>query len=631
VSEIYIPQATVAKLNGSHVKGTRHKAAMDMAIPLIGSGLSVAAVFQTLRDKFAADVTDNELRNVVSWAAGKNPTPSGFGKIKPNAAFGKPFHKFQVPKFEAPTEVPARTPVQHAEWWLNGATMNPEAFQAKSQLAIPEDRKQALVLLLEMLYLGTDNLNVVCKFSENEGKARPSGGGKTQTRDKWVDYVNAKEIPESKAGAWLRLNPCKPVGSGQGGAVTDSDIVSHRFLLLESDVLPLPIQFSLFARLALPIAAVLSSGGQSIHAWLRLDAPSEAKFSEIARRVLTALAPFGIDQANKNPSRLSRLPGATRIIGGVDGGAQRLFQLNPGKAALTEDELAKFEDSLLMPAIEDKPFHKLVKEAVERYAELAENVGKTGVMTGFKAFDSVSGGLKPGGYTLIAAQTGVGKSTLALNIFNHALRNNVGVALFSLEMSRDDVTDMMFSINCNVNRNNFNTGNFTTEEMQEMIKAVRWMKNLPLWVEDDPAASLGKIRARVLQLKSEDRIGLVVVDYAQLAIADSRPDSREQAVAEIALGLRLLGREAEIPVIVLSQLNDDNRVRESRKLAHEAANLFILERDSEKPDDPNMTLKVVKGRKIPSKPIKLHFKAEFCRITERSPVSDDEPNQRYAE
>jgi len=195
-------------------------------------------------------------------------------------------------------------------------------------------------------------------------------------------------------------------------------------------------------------------------------------------------------------------------------------------------------------------------------------------------------------------------------------------------MTKEDITDMMFSLNCRINRNVFNTGEFTDDDMKKIVVGCSWMKNLPLWVDDEPAITMAVMRRKVLALKSEDKIGLVVVDYAQLALTDDRPDNREQQVAAIALGIRLLSREANLPIILLSQLNDDGRVRESRKLAHEATNVFKMERKSL--DDPNITLFIDKGRKIPATPIKLYLKAEYCLITEVSGVSESDV-PRYKE
>lgn len=610
MNDLFIPQKTAEKLAEVQPVGGRHHAALQIAMSLIGNGFSPTAVFVQLREKFPPEKTDKELQDIISYAVSKNPTPSGLGG--PTGAARVAW----APK--APPEVKRKTPIEQAAWWLNGFELSIEQFSEQSQLKIPEARLNALRFFLEMLYLGAENLNVVCKFGEREGKAFPEGPGRILSRDKWIEYLSTDGVPDSKAGAWYRPNPVNAQGSGASGAVTDADVAAHRFLLLESDSLPLLAQFALFSKIKLPIAAAYMSGGISVHCLVRLDCENAADFEKKARRIMAALEPFGIDQCNKNPSRLSRLPSAKRIIGGVNGGIQKLLQLNPGVKAATEKDLTELEDSLLVPVIEDRPFRRVVIDAIGRYEEMMVNKGKLGVPTGFSKFDRVSGGLKPGGYTLIAASTGVGKSTIALNMINSALRSGVGVVLFTLEMSRDDIADMMFSMNCHVDRNLFNTGEFTERDLTHMVTGSSRMKDLPFWLDDDPDTSMKTIRRRVLSLRADNRVGLAVVDYAQLVQADSVADGREQAVASVALGLRLLSRQANIPMIVLSQLNDDGKIRESRKLSHEAATVFRMVRNNL--SDPKIVLHVDKGRKIPSTPINLVLRAEHCLILEESPI-----------
>lgn len=619
----FIPPKTAELLSEVQTPGNRHDAALKIAMSLIGNGLTPDAVFAQLRAKFDPEKTDKELRGIIAFAVSKNPTPSGFGE--PRTKWNPPPMRALTPK--------KRSPIEHAGWWLNGQTISMENFIGQSEIAVPNEPAKQLRAVLELLYNGAENLNIVRSHDMQGEKARPKGPGRILSRDKWLEYLVSKGVPSSDAGAWFRPNPVRPQGSGAAGAVTDSDVERFRFLLVESDVLPLDAQLALFSKLRLPIAAVVSSGGVSAHAWLRLDAKDATEYEAKARRILTALAPFGIDQANKNPSRLSRLPGAVRKIGAANGGEQKLLWLCPGKKALTDSELDAFENSLQVPSIEEKPFKRLIEEAIPRYEYMMANIGKLGVPTGIPSFDRITGGLKPGGYTLIAAATGAGKSTLGLNMINAALEYGTGVVLFSLEMSREDIVDMMFSLNCSVNRNKFNTGEFTAEDTQRMAEGTLWMKELPLWVDDTPDITVEGIRRCVLSLCAENRIGLVVVDYAQLALLDIKPESREQAVGAVALGLRVLSREANVPVLLLSQLNDEGKVRESRKLAHEASTVLLLTRKDGDLTNPEMTLSVAKGRKIPARPFQLTLQAECCRITERSPIQESDMPTRtpYAE
>ena len=144
--------------------------------------------------------------------------------------------------------------------------------------------------------------------------------------------------PQSDAGAWIRMNPVTANGSGFDGAIKDEDVTAHRFMLIESDKLPEDLALSFYAALTLPVAAILASGGRGPHAWVRLDCATDEEYRRQVAHILEKLRPFGIDDGNKNPSRLSRLPGALRQIGArlpsvpdegdKDGGQQRLYYLS---------------------------------------------------------------------------------------------------------------------------------------------------------------------------------------------------------------------------------------------------------------------------------------------------------------
>jgi regulatory protein RepA len=141
--------------------------------------------------------------------------------------------------------------------------------------------------------------------------------------------IRDKGVPQSEAGAWIRANPVKQHGCGMNGAPCDADVTSFRFCLLESDDLPFNLQLSLWSRLPLPIAAIIDSGGRSAHAWILLDCSTADEYQAKVNRIFALLARFGICRSNKNPSRLSRLPGAQRKIGKRGDGVQRLLYLNP--------------------------------------------------------------------------------------------------------------------------------------------------------------------------------------------------------------------------------------------------------------------------------------------------------------
>jgi KaiC/GvpD/RAD55 family RecA-like ATPase len=613
----YIPAATAKKLAEPIAPGGRHKAAMDIAVSLIGNGFAPEAVFAQLRAKFDEEKTDKELRQIVEWAVSTNPTPSGFGS---GGAVPAPHRKVVWEKKEhVNPDEPKKTPEEHAKWWLGGAELTQDALSAMSQTKVVDDPKDALKSFLELLYSGGDYINVVCDYELRKEKANPKGGGKTLTRDGWLEYIEGNGVPQSKAGAWVRPNPCKESGSGKGGAFMDSDIVSHRFLLVENDTLPINMQFALFSRMKLPISCVILSGGLSAHAWVNVGAANAADYDRVAKRILTALEPFGFDQGNKNPSRLSRFPSAVRTICAKGDGKQSLLWLNPGKEPVTEKQLEDFEASLLVPSVSDRPFKTLVQQAVVRYQELFDNKdtpAALGIPTGFREFDKETGGLKPKQLVVVSGESGGGKTTTAMNIANGALTGGKKVAVFSLEMDGDEVTDLFFAMRARIDRNHFNNGQFTESELMRMVNTSHGMTKLPLWIFDATTMTAEEIGEKIFQLKRDADLDLAVIDYAQIVDASDKFLSREQQVAHIATYLREVCKAAGVAMVILSQLNDDGRLRESRVIAHVAHTVMAVEN---KEDEGKIIINITKGRRIKKRPHVLNYEPEFSLLTSPDP------------
>jgi hypothetical protein len=193
-----------------------------------------------------------------------------------------------------------------------------------SPIRPPDDWTKDALALVECFYRSGERINFVTAFTvDKDGKATPKSKGETVERDALVVRWREERMPRSEAGGWLRMNPL----DGQG--VADGNVTAFRFALLECDSVPLELQMSLLAKLPLPIAAILTSGGRSLHAWVRVEAENAEDYRQTVSRMLALLAKFGVDGKNKNPSRLSRLPGVVRCIGALGDGRQRLLYLNP--------------------------------------------------------------------------------------------------------------------------------------------------------------------------------------------------------------------------------------------------------------------------------------------------------------
>lgn len=220
------------------------------------------------------------------------------------------------------TPVPIIDPATTADNYLGGFRCDEADLWEASPVRLESDWLADAALLAQHLYHPGERINFVTTYVGKDGKARPSGVGETVERDAFIALCS-KGAPSSKAGGWLRMNPV----DGQG--VTDANVTAYRFALLESDCVPIELQLSLWTRLPLPVACIMSSGGKSFHCWVRVDATSADEYRASVSRMLALLHRFGADGKNKNPSRLSRLPGAQRIIGAKGDGRQRLLYLNP--------------------------------------------------------------------------------------------------------------------------------------------------------------------------------------------------------------------------------------------------------------------------------------------------------------
>lgn len=333
-----LSQAARQELQTPAPVGQRHAQLVRLACLLRGAGWSATASFHRLRASYdPASLPDSEIAEVIKWAGNKLSEPVGRFYPAGNSLSKNPKMPFVPTKGiywnsrNNPTgakKSPSRDVEPAVGRFLDGFSFaEPDLFDA-SPVQLPGDFRQDASLVFENLYSPAEKLNVVSRFREQltpdkSSKTSPLGFGETFSRDEWLNRFRKNSIPESQAGAWFRINPVN------GAGISDADISEFRFALLESDCLPLEIQISLLAKLPIPICAILASGGKSLHAWVRIAATNAGEYREKVIKLFSLLAPFGFDTANKNPSRLSRLPGAQRVIGAIGDGKQRLLYLNP--------------------------------------------------------------------------------------------------------------------------------------------------------------------------------------------------------------------------------------------------------------------------------------------------------------
>jgi replicative DNA helicase len=203
------------------------------------------------------------------------------------------------------------------------------------------------------------------------------------------------------------------------------------------------------------------------------------------------------------------------------------------------------------------PIATALKDTWDRIERLHENPDEApGVRTGFYKLDEMTGGLQPGTLCILAARPSVGKTSLALNIAQHAAqKERVPVAVFSLEMSRWELTHRLLSGEANVDAAQLKTGKLSDTDWQRIANAMGVLSEAPMFIDDRPGATVLEMRSKARRLKVRHDIGLVVIDYIQLMYGSGRSENRTQEVSEISRALKRLAVELDIPVLALSQLS----------------------------------------------------------------------------
>ena len=226
-------------------------------------------------------------------------------------------------------------------------------------------------------------------------------------------------------------------------------------------------------------------------------------------------------------------------------------------ALLDESEQAVFSISERTSGKVFKSSKELVNRVFEELTKRFEQKeAVTGVTTGYNRLDQMTAGLQPSDLIIVAARPSMGKTAFALNMaMRAAVQDNVPVAIYSLEMSMDQLMMRMLCAWGKVDLGHLRRGYLDSEEWSRLYHAADVLGQAPIYIDDTPALSPLELRARTRRLKAESGVGLVMVDYLQLMRGSKRTDSREQEISEISRSLKGLAKEMDIPVVALSQLN----------------------------------------------------------------------------
>ena len=255
----------------------------------------------------------------------------------------------------------------------------------------------------------------------------------------------------------------------------------------------------------------------------------------------------------------------------------------------------------------------------------------TGLPTGYTEFDEMTAGLQPTDLVILAARPAMGKTTLALNIAEHAaIKTRKPVAVFSMEMSASQLALRLISANGRVNATRLRTGQLEDEDWSRVSSAIRMIKETKIFIDDTPGLSPEGLRAKARRLKREHGLGLIVIDYLQLMAVPGNSENRATEISEISRSLKGLAKELNVPVIALSQLNrsletrTDKRpvmadLRESGAIEQDADLIVFIYRDDyynkeNSPDKGLAEIIIGKQRNGPTGSFKLKFFGEYTRF-----------------
>jgi len=280
----------------------------------------------------------------------------------------------------------------------------------------------------------------------------------------------------------------------------------------------------------------------------------------------------------------------------------------------------------------------LLKESFERIAALYETGADiTGVPSGFRELDKLTSGFQPGNLVILAARPSMGKSGLALCIAaNLAVRHERPVALFTLEMSKAEVTQRLMCSEAKVESQRLRSGSLAPDDWPRLTAACDRLAKTPLYIDDTGSITMMEIRSKARRLKmKEPDLALIIVDYLQLMTGGGNAENRVQEVSQISRSLKVLARDLDVPVLALSQLSraveqrHDKRpilsdLRESGSLEQDADLVLFIYRDEyyngdESPDKGLAEVHLAKHRNGPTDTLKLSFMRRFAKFADSGP------------
>ena len=354
---------------------------------------------------------------------------------------------------------------------------------------------------------------------------------------------------------------------------------------------------------------------------------------------LAALVP-----ATANAAHYARIVSEQATLRGLVRAGQeiaRLGQERPGETTDLVDQAEQIVFALSQQRVTGDFTHieQLLKESFERITQLYEaGIDITGIPTGFRELDKLTSGFQPGNLIILAARPSMGKSALALcTAANLAVRHETPTALFTLEMSKAEVTQRMMCSEAKVDSSRLRTGRLQADDWPRLTAACDTLMKAPIYVDDTGSITMMELRSKARRLKSrEASLGLIIVDYLQLMTSGATAENRVQEVSQISRNLKVLARDLDVPILALSQLSraveqrHDKRpilsdLRESGSIEQDADLVAFVYRDEyyngEESDQQGLAEVIVaKHRNGPTDTVKLSFLKRYAKFADLAGV-----------